>query len=51
MTTTIFRSGEGIIVTTHDQLAHYLQLTQNALPIESKLLEGQVPPAHRTSKR
>ena len=35
-------SGEGVIITTHDQLAHYLQLMQNSLPIESKLLAGQV---------
>jgi len=31
------KSGEGIIITTHDKLNHYLQLMHNALPIESQL--------------
>jgi activating signal cointegrator complex subunit 3 len=31
-------SGEGIIITTHDKLNHYLHLMHNALPIESKFL-------------
>jgi len=31
-------SGEGIIITTHDKLNHYLRLMHNALPIESQLL-------------
>ena len=31
-------SGEGIIITTHDKLNHYLQLMHNALPIESQFL-------------
>ena len=31
-------SGEGIIITTHDKLNHYLHLMHNALPIESQFL-------------
>jgi activating signal cointegrator complex subunit 3 len=29
-------SGEGIIITTHDKLAHYLGMLTNAIPIESQ---------------
>eukprot|EP00898_Chlorokybus_atmophyticus_P000832 jgi/Chlat1/174/Chrsp1S03247 len=31
-------SGEGIIITTHDKLAHYLQLLTHQLPIESQFV-------------
>ncbi|KAF3773729.1 putative helicase [Nymphaea thermarum] len=30
------KSGEGIIITTHDRLAYYLRLLTNQLPIESQ---------------
>jgi len=33
-------SGEGIILTTHDKLAHYMQLMHAALPIESTLQQA-----------
>jgi activating signal cointegrator complex subunit 3 len=33
-------SGEGIIITTHDQLAHYMHLMTAALPIESTLQQS-----------
>ncbi len=33
-------SGEGIIITTHDKLAHYLHLMHAALPIESTLQQS-----------
>lgn len=32
-------SGEGVIITTHDKLAHYLQLLNAQLPVESALAE------------
>lgn len=32
-------SGEGIIITTHDKLAHYLRLLTHQMPIESRLIE------------
>lgn len=35
-------SGEGIIVTTHDKLAHYLGLLTHQIPIESQFVEGLV---------
>ena len=31
-------SGEGIIITTHDKVSHYLRLLHTGLPIESQLL-------------
>lgn len=31
-------SGEGIIITTHTQLAHYLRLMTHQLPIESQFI-------------
>ena len=31
-------SGEGIIITTHSQLAHYLRLMTHQLPIESQFI-------------
>lgn len=59
-------SGEGMILTTHDKLAHYMQLMHAALPIESTLqqaltdhLNAEVPfplllhvcPSHPKSQR
>lgn len=35
-------SGEGIIVTTHDKLAHYLGMLTHQLPIESQFKKGLV---------
>ena len=32
------KSGEGIIITTHDKLAYYLRLLTHQLPIESQVL-------------
>uniref|UniRef100_A0A1D1YQG8 RNA helicase n=1 Tax=Anthurium amnicola TaxID=1678845 RepID=A0A1D1YQG8_9ARAE len=32
------KSGEGIIITTHDKLAHYLRLLTSQLPIESQFI-------------
>ncbi|GLJ46147.1 hypothetical protein SUGI_0972180 [Cryptomeria japonica] len=34
------KSGEGIIITTHDKLARYLRLLTNQLPIESQLISS-----------
>eukprot|EP01018_Ginkgo_biloba_P014054 Gb_18049 [translate_table: standard] len=34
------KSGEGIIITTHDKLAHYLRLLTNQLPIESQFISS-----------
>jgi activating signal cointegrator complex subunit 3 len=31
------KSGEGIIITTHDKLAYYLRLLTHQLPIESQV--------------
>lgn len=31
------KSGEGIIITSHDKLAHYLRLLTSQLPIESQV--------------
>ena len=33
-------SGEGIIITTHDKLPHYLRLLNSGLPIESQYLQA-----------
>jgi len=35
-------SGEGIIITTHNKLAHYLGMLTHQVPIESKFLTGLV---------
>lgn len=32
------KSGEGIIITSHDKLAYYLRLLTSQLPIESQVL-------------
>ncbi|KAK1273205.1 hypothetical protein QJS04_geneDACA008017 [Acorus gramineus] len=34
------KSGEGIIITTHDKLAHYLRLLTSQLPIESQFISS-----------
>ncbi|XP_020519141.1 DExH-box ATP-dependent RNA helicase DExH14 [Amborella trichopoda] len=34
------KCGEGIIITTHDKLAHYLRLLTNQLPIESQFVNS-----------
>ncbi|XP_031489870.1 DExH-box ATP-dependent RNA helicase DExH14 isoform X2 [Nymphaea colorata] len=34
------KSGEGIIITTHDRLAYYLRLLTNQLPIESQFVSS-----------
>ncbi|XP_021733961.1 DExH-box ATP-dependent RNA helicase DExH14-like isoform X1 [Chenopodium quinoa] len=34
------KSGEGIIITSHDKLAHYLRLLTNQLPIESQFINS-----------
>ena len=34
--------GEGIILTTHDKLAHYLGLLTHQIPIESQFVDGLV---------
>lgn len=34
------KSGEGIIITSHDKLAHYLRLLTSQLPIESQFLKS-----------
>lgn len=34
------RYGEGIIITTHDKLSHYLTLLTQQNPIESQFLES-----------
>ena len=34
------KSGEGIIITAHDKLAHYLRLLTNQLPIESQFISS-----------
>ncbi|CAA6657392.1 unnamed protein product [Spirodela intermedia] len=34
------KSGEGIIITTHDKLAHYLRLLTSQLPIESQFISA-----------
>ncbi|CAI9111861.1 OLC1v1012190C1 [Oldenlandia corymbosa var. corymbosa] len=34
------KSGEGIIITTHDKLAHYLRLLTDQLPIESQFINS-----------
>lgn len=34
------RSGEGIIITTHEKLAHYLRLLTSQLPIESQFISS-----------
>ncbi|KAH9288103.1 hypothetical protein KI387_032220, partial [Taxus chinensis] len=34
------KSGEGIIITTHEKLAHYLRLLTNQLPIESQFISS-----------
>ncbi|XP_074317082.1 DExH-box ATP-dependent RNA helicase DExH14 [Silene latifolia] len=34
------KSGEGIIITSHDKLAHYLRLLTSQLPIESQFLSS-----------
>ena len=33
------KSGEGIIITTHNQLAHYLGMLTQQLPIESTFIK------------
>lgn len=35
-------SGEGIIITTHDKLAHYLSMLTHQLPIESQFVSQLV---------
>lgn len=34
------KSGEGIIITTHEKLAYYLRLLTSQLPIESQVIVG-----------
>ena len=36
------KSGEGIIITSHDKLAYYLRLLTSQLPIESQVIVYQV---------